>query len=522
MANSYIEYTSGLTGTTFSVPFKYISIDDVQALGFDGEKYVPLTISSRSGSDKTITLSAAPSALYTKLRLYRSTSTAQLVDFQNGSRLSERDLDTAYQQGLFTAQEISEDASTAQFAAVREVTIAAGTSLSNFASEAFTGDGTSTVFDITVFNTQTIVNEAYRVSIDGVMQSPIDAYSISMHPSQITFTSAPPSGSKIVVVTAASAASAAHVDDVTIGLTSANQVIVKDGGITSTKLATDAVTEDKIENGAVTEDKIENGAVTTAKIATGAVTPAKLSTGGPSWETDGETTFSYDGSTTSGIYNTPSGVKTIYVGNFDSNAQLWVKSGTSGYGQLVFGDLNDDDVASIVYHHSDNSLRFRTNGTESMRIDSSGRVLVGLPTPPTVVPDSLCCAGRIVTQDTYNQTSGSSANVYINSSGFLFRSTSSKRYKENVNDYEKGIEAVKSLRPVTYESINSDDTHTYAGFLAEEVHEAGLSEFVEYNDEGQPDALHYSHMTAVLTKALQEALTKIETLEARVEALENA
>jgi hypothetical protein len=262
MPNSYIEYTSGLTETTFSIPFKYISIDDIQAIGFDGEKYVPLTISSRSGSDKTITLSAAPSALYTKLRVYRSTSTAQLVDFQNGSRLSERDLDTAYQQGLFTAQEIAEDASTTQFAAVREVTILAGTSLANFASEAFTGDGTSTVFDITAFNTQTIVSEAYRVSIDGVMQSPIDAYSISMNPSKITFASAPPSGSNIIVVTAASAASATSVDDVTIGLTSTNQVKVKASGVGTTQIAPSSVTFSKLTD-VNDDDTMSNASATT-------------------------------------------------------------------------------------------------------------------------------------------------------------------------------------------------------------------------------------------------------------------
>ena len=462
MANSYIEYTSGLTGTTFSVPFKYISIDDVQALGFDGEKYVPLTISSRNASAKTITLSTAPSA-YEKLRLYRATSNTQLVDFQNGSRLSERDLDTAYQQGLFAAQEISEDASTAQFAAIRERTLQVGTSLSNFASEEFTGDGTSTVFDITAFNTQTTVNEAYRVSIDGVMQSPIDAYSVSMNPSKITFASAPPSGSKIVVVTAASAASAVSVDDVTIGLTSTNKAEVKDG----------------------------------------AVTPSKLSTGAPSWEQNGKVTIN---------------------GRTDTNeSTLALKAGLDTSNSIIqFSDPQDGDVGQILYNHSGNYMRFKTNDAERMRIDGSGMVLVGLTTSPTSIPNSICCSGRIVTQNTYNQTTSSSANVHIDSSGFLSRSTSSKRYKENINDYEKGIEAVKSLRPVTYESINEDDDNTYAGFIAEEVHDAGLSEFVEYNDEGQPDALHYSHMTAVLTKALQEALTKIETLEARVEALENA
>jgi len=44
--------------------------------------------------------------------VWRNTGTTQLVDFQNGSRLSESDLDTAYQQGLFVAQEVSENAST--------------------------------------------------------------------------------------------------------------------------------------------------------------------------------------------------------------------------------------------------------------------------------------------------------------------------------------------------------------------------------------------------------------------------
>jgi hypothetical protein len=111
MANSYVEYSSGLTETSYSIPFKYIAIADVLVKGFDGSAWSVLTVASRDASAKTVTLDAAPSA-YQKIRVYRSTSSEQLVDFQNGSRLSERDLDTAYQQGLFVAQEVSENAST--------------------------------------------------------------------------------------------------------------------------------------------------------------------------------------------------------------------------------------------------------------------------------------------------------------------------------------------------------------------------------------------------------------------------
>ena len=111
MANSYIEYTSGLTSTTYDVPFNVLSIDDVNVKGYNGTTLSDLTVSSRNAAEKTVTLNVAPSA-FQKIRVWRNTGTTQLVDFQNGSRLSESDLDTAYQQGLFVAQEVSENAST--------------------------------------------------------------------------------------------------------------------------------------------------------------------------------------------------------------------------------------------------------------------------------------------------------------------------------------------------------------------------------------------------------------------------
>jgi hypothetical protein len=77
-----------------------------------------------------------------------------------------------------------------------------------------------------------------------------------------------------------------------------------------------------------------------------------------------------------------------------------------------------------------------------------------------------------------------------------------------------GLDAVMALRPVTYNG-KEDDERRFGGFIAEEVDAAGLAEFVEYDEEGRPDALMYSHMVAVMAKAIQE-------LKAEVEALKNA
>ena len=55
---------------------------------------------------------------------------------------------------------------------------------------------------------------------------------------------------------------------------------------------------------------------------------------------------------------------------------LTLASGTSN-NNIYFGDTDDTDVGMIRYAHADNSMQFRTNATERLRIDSSGRVLIG-------------------------------------------------------------------------------------------------------------------------------------------------
>jgi hypothetical protein len=68
------------------------------------------------------------------------------------------------------------------------------------------------------------------------------------------------------------------------------------------------------------------------------------------------------------------------------------------------------------------------------------------------------------------------------------------------------------------------DDKEQIGFIAQEV-ETAVPEVVEASETPNGDqhkGLAYGNLTAVLTKALQEAITKIETLEAKVAALESS
>jgi len=125
--------------------------------------------------------------------------------------------------------------------------------------------------------------------------------------------------------------------------------------------------------------------------------------------------------------------------------------------------------------------------------------------------DGRIATGTAATSPT-NNTTGSAANVFVDASGILFKSSSALKYKTDVTNMQHGLASVLSLRPVTFRGFNDGDK-VFGGFIAEEVAAAGLEEFVVRNEAGEPDAIHYANMVALMAKAIQQ-------LEARVAALE--
>lgn len=118
----------------------------------------------------------------------------------------------------------------------------------------------------------------------------------------------------------------------------------------------------------------------------------------------------------------------------------------------------------------------------------------------------------------YNLTTAAAANLVVAADYYLYRSTSSARYKKNIVDYDRGLDAVMSLRPVYYEGKGEiDEGKKFAGFIAEEVYDSGLTEFVVLDEDGKPDALHYGNMTALLASAIKEIGQRLARIEAALE-----
>jgi hypothetical protein len=181
-----------------------------------------------------------------------------------------------------------------------------------------------------------------------------------------------------------------------------------------------------------------------------------------------------------------------------------------------------------------------SSGDEAMRINLSRNLLIG-----------------------YTSDNGSSYKLQVNSQIFATSSTiatSDGRYKENVTTLGGCVDLVKALRPVSFtwkpqqdvtfiddegnevlarEGHNFPDG-TQVGFIAQEVQEVlaekpWLTSVIKQNvrpavtdkagNELAPEeeflGIAEGNLIAVLTSALQEAIGRIETLEAKVAALES-
>jgi hypothetical protein len=188
---------------------------------------------------------------------------------------------------------------------------------------------------------------------------------------------------------------------------------------------------------------------------------------------------------------------------------------TTGYSNTAFGK----SAGSLITTGAANTILGRYDGNQGgldIRTASNNIVLSDGAGNPRLRIDS---SGYIFSPSTYGLTTGAAANMFIATDGSFQRSTSSLRYKNTVNDATHGLTELLALRPVTYKGNNDGDT-VFGGLIAEEVHDVGLTEFVQYNDEGQPDALAYSNMVSLCIKAIQEQTALITALTARITTLE--
>jgi hypothetical protein len=184
---------------------------------------------------------------------------------------------------------------------------------------------------------------------------------------------------------------------------------------------------------------------------------------------------------------------------------------------------------------STGTLAFGTSNTERMRIDSSGKLL--LNTTASFAGEALQVTGITSGSSDYaiivkggaastnyalrvlHSTGGVVGSITFSSTSTAYNTSSDYRLKENVDYDFTALDRVAQLKPARFNFIADADT-TVDGFLAHEVQDIVPESVTGEKDGEEMQGIDQSKLVPLLTKAIQEQQTIIESLTARIETLE--
>ena len=246
------------------------------------------------------------------------------------------------------------------------------------------------------------------------------------------------------------------------------------------------------------------------------------------------------------------------------NMGMTLRSTTSAETSVFFSDGTSgtaEYAGWLQYAHASNSMTFGTNATERMRIDSNGSILFNTTTlsngsnnsmsysntgDEALIISSAGTGGSYMIR--FMNGNGEVGSIISGGSSTSYNTSSDYRLKTDAQPMTGASARVQALNPVNFEWI-ADGTRV-DGFLAHEAQEvvpeavSGTKDAMrdeEYevtpavlDDDGNVvteavmgtrsvpkyQGIDQSKLVPLLTAALQEALTKIDTMETRLAALE--
>ena len=397
----------------------------------------------------------------------------------------------------------------------------------------FSGDGSTTAFTLDVAPSSTLDLEVF---VGNVRQDPNSAYTLSG--TTLTFTGAPPSGTNNIYVvhqaksvgTITPGANSVGVTELNLSDGSSGQFIKTDGSgtLSFASVTTPAVTA---LNNATTSELVTVGSTTT--------------------ELDAEADLTYDGTTFLLTQASPIFKILPTTNGNDGVIELCGRSSDGSPTEnrtQIKGEAEGSTANTKMTFHVENS----SGVNERMSINSGGDVKINtrlfidgdFDTSSTTFKLKAEFGGSSSEAGiSINDKDGATNNPHFvqfrrqntiigsisrngSNDSVNYNTSSDYRLKDGIVDKTDGIEKLKQLKPRKFYWKSNTDKTLVDGFLAHEVSDivpeaiSGTKDAVDEDDNIISQAIDQSKLVPLLTAALQEAITKIETLETKVKTLE--
>ena len=125
----------------------------------------------------------------------------------------------------------------------------------------------------------------------------------------------------------------------------------------------------------------------------------------------------------------------------------------------------------------------------------------------------LSSSGNVRVAQTYNNDMGGTTRAMrVSTTGLYGYVSSTRRRKEQIEDYAIDSQALLSLSLKKFKYKNDESGVQQYGFIAEDAQDLGLDELIQYDSTGIPDYFAYETLPIFLLQLIQELKAEIDQL----------
>ncbi len=113
---------------------------------------------------------------------------------------------------------------------------------------------------------------------------------------------------------------------------------------------------------------------------------------------------------------------------------------------------------------------------------------------------------------------GTGTTLVVDATGRILKSSSSRKYKTNIQTFDDNWTKILSLQPKKYTYKHTGQEAI--GYIAEELDSIGLKWLVGYDLEGNPDFIYYDRLPIYLLEVIKQQQTRLELQDKQIKTLQ--
>jgi hypothetical protein len=217
---------------------------------------------------------------------------------------------------------------------------------------------------------------------------------------------------------------------------------------------------------------------------------------------------------------------TTYIDESTKTAKVDI-SGDVTAGLITATTIRLTPAVDLSASSTDHNFQIGDSSGTNLRIDNNEIEALNNGAGSTLVLNgagggTVQFGGLLDSNDTYNNDITTTRRaMWMSSAGVFGYASSSRTKKQDIVSANIDVSSVLSIEPKQFRYIKAveqfgEEAPVELGMIAEDLHDAGLTHFVDYDDDGVIQGIHYSTYVVALQAVIRDQAARLAEIERRL------